>query len=185
MGTWRVPATGLTNLTGSMLAGAGPDSCAVIVVGSGTADIVFAADVIYLDGSPTPSSIAALASGWTPASAYTFHWHATCIDATDVVAVSLGAGLTAAGPVFDAAIDSALTGATRAVVAAFAAGTTLVTINATTQGGFGNLLNVPPGETITWFEGTYTASPPVPFRFKLPPLPSRTPIAQGGGRKRG
>jgi hypothetical protein len=193
MATWKMPVTTRSNLTGDMIATAGPDGCAVIVnPGLGTARFSFAADTIYLDGSATPTSFGALPSGWTPTDAYIFHWHATLIDAADTLSVALGSGTdpTQSGPLFDDFIDSARTGATTAVLQNIAVGSITVTATTTNQAGFGNLLDIPPGEFFTWFEGTYAI-----VAVTLPrvgQMPTRTPIRQGddqasspGGRRRG
>lgn len=190
MGTWRIPLLHWANATGGTIWAFDEGGGLLLATNTGTlaGDFPATAVGIYLDGSGTPTDLGALPTGFTPASAYTFHWRTQCLLLTDEISMSFTAiadVINHAGPDGSALeIDSALTGCTVAVLQSIASSTVTATMDA---GGVVVLVGdeTDPGpnpDTLVYFNGTYeivaTARP-----ISLPPLPIRTPIMQGGPRR--
>lgn len=91
MGTWLVRAGTMDTATGD--AALGVDSVQIVGgTGAGTAHLNIddvAGAFIYLDGSPTPVSVAGLPSGFAPDDAFTMHHVTACITTDPGSAASL------------------------------------------------------------------------------------------------
>ncbi len=192
MGTWKIPLLHWSLATGAAI-WAFDEGGGIVLGGPATGALSgqFPASAvgIYLDGAGVPSDLAALPSGFTPDDAYTFHWRTWCAAAADAIEITftaIASVLNEVGP--DAVVlelDSPLTGCTLLVLQAIASSTVTATMTAG-PGGLTILIGneIDPGpnpNTIIWFNGTYTiAATALP---KLPPMPIRTPIMQGGGQR--
>lgn len=192
----------MTNPTGSMsLLAGGPDGC---IMGfsspsgtiTGSADLQVNADPgIYLDGSGTPTAVSGLPANWTPDDAWTLHTTTFLLNATDTLEypfAQLGTilltGTIGFTPPFTT--DTARTGMTLAKLTA-----TLGEV-VTLDGVCGAATNAQTGEinlvSGAWdatfnvsIVGTYTTTPVTPTgaQRRLPPMPTRTPLEQGGPRR--
>jgi hypothetical protein len=188
-GTWKIPLLAWSSPTGSTVwaPGDGGGGLVLFIPATGGISGVFPghAAAIYLDGSVTPSDLSAMPAGWTADGAYTFHWLAECLQVDDVLTMnlpSIGQAPTHHGPDVSGTvtIDTALTGCTTPVLVGIADSTiTGAMVVGSVNGAvlFGNQASSDP---LTWFNGTYTIAASTVTRQPLPPLPTRTPIEQGG-----
>lgn len=195
MGTWKIPLLHWSLATGATLWAFDEGGGAVVggpATGTLAGEFPLAAVGIYLDGSGTPSDVNALPSGFTPDDAYTFHWRTQCalgVDEIDMSFTAIADTINHTGPDVSALeIDSALTGCTLVVLQTIAGST----VTASMTVGLGGLFVLvgdetdpgPDPDTLVWFNGTYEIVSDI-RRVRLPPMPIRTPMMQGGGKGRG